>query len=88
MADALGCATCRFCGARYTLWTITNRSMQGLCNGWKKRHEHGCKDKTPSQRRGWARKYVGKDHFESSIEVNLKHPGFLDVKELQEGICE
>lgn len=81
MADALGCAICRYCGARYTLWTISNRSMQGLCNAWKKRHESYCKHKTPKQRRAWARKWPVKDSldsFESSIVVDPHNHGFLD----------
>lgn len=73
-----GMAYCRFCGAEFRLFTIFNRDMQGLCKVWKKRHERGCEKKTPAQRRKWAQKYAGKDTAESSLTVDLDHPGFID----------
>lgn len=73
-----GMAYCRFCGAEFRLFTIFNRDMQGLCKVWKKRHERGCEKKTPAQRRKWAQKYAGKDTTESSLTVDLDHPGFID----------
>lgn len=71
-------AVCRVCGAEYRLFTIFNRDMQGLCNAWRNRHERTCKERTPSQRRAWARKYADKDTTESSITLDLDHPGFRD----------
>ena len=38
----------------------------------------GCEKRTPAQRRAWAKKYVGLDTTESSIVVDLTHPGFVD----------
>ena len=73
-----GYASCVHCGAEYRLFTIFNRDMQALCKIWKRRHERGCEDRTPRQRRAWAKKYVGKDRYESSIVVDLDHPAFLD----------
>lgn len=74
----LGQATCRHCGATFRLFTIFNRSMDGLCKVWKERHERGCAKRTPKQRRAWARPYVGLTRVESSITVELGHPGFAD----------
>lgn len=79
MADALGYAYCKHCGAEYRLFTIFNRDMQALCNGWKRRHEWGCKTRTPAQRRKWAKPYIGKDRVDSSIVVDMTHSGFQDV---------
>lgn len=78
MADALGYACCKHCGAEYRLFTIFNRDMQGLCKGWKRRHERGCEKRSPAQRRQWAKPYVGKDKLDSSIVVDLSNPGFQD----------
>ncbi len=78
MARNTGSSRCRYCGAAYRLFTIFNRDMQGLCKAWKGRHERACKNKTPTQRRAWAKKYAGKDSTESSITVELEHPGFQD----------
>nr|CEK42272.1 hypothetical protein PQBR57_0319 [Pseudomonas fluorescens SBW25] len=36
-------------------------------------------NKTPGERRSWAKKYVGKDTTESSLTVDLDHPGFQTV---------
>ena len=72
----LGCAICEHCGATFRLFSIFNKDMQGLCKVWKRRHEHGCSRKTPEQRRKWARPYAGKDQLDSSIVVDLSHPGF------------
>lgn len=72
-----GMAYCTHCGAEYRLFTIFNRDMQGLCKAWKQRHEHACVARTPEQRRKWARPYIGKDRYDSSIIVDLNHPGFL-----------
>lgn len=79
MADALGHARCDHCGAEYRLFTIFNRDMQALCNGWKRRHERGCKTRTPAQRRKWAKPYIGKDRIDSSIVVDMGHPGFQEM---------
>ncbi|HBP5138220.1 hypothetical protein FA101_16585 [Pseudomonas aeruginosa] len=78
MANNTGSARCRHCGAEYRLFSISNRDMQGLCKAWRGRHERGCKDRTPAQRRAWARKYEGQDSSESSLTVDLEHPGFQD----------
>ena len=58
-----------------------NRDMQALCKIWKRRHERGCKDRTPAQRRKWAAKYVGKDRYESSIVVDMTNAGFIEADE-------
>lgn len=71
-----GHAICKFCGAEFRLFTIFNRDMQGLCKAWKGRHERTCKKRTPAQRRRWARPYAHKDQAESSLTVDLSHPGF------------
>ena len=80
MADAVGHAHCAYCGADFRLFTIFNRDMQGLCKAWKNRHERRCKTRTPDQRRKWAKPYAGKDRVDSSIVVDLDHPGFKDVE--------
>lgn len=77
----LGCARCDYCGATFRLFTIFNKNMQGLCKVWKRRHENGCKHKTPEQRRKWARPYTDKDDLDSSIVVDLTHPGFQSETE-------
>lgn len=74
-----GCARCRHCGAEYRLFTIFNRDMQGLCKAWRRRHEFACEGRTPAQRRAWAKKYEGKDTSESSLTVDLDHPGFQEA---------
>lgn len=79
MGNNTGSAHCSHCGAEYRLFTIFNRDMRGLCKAWRGRHERGCVKRTPAQRRAWARKYEGKDYVESSIIVNLDHPGFQDA---------
>lgn len=71
-----GYACCKHCGAEYRLLTVFNRDMQGLAKVWKRRHEHGCAKRTPEQRRQWAKPYIGKDQYESSIVVDLGHQGF------------
>lgn len=71
-----GMASCCFCGAEYRLFTIFNRDMQGLCRAWKLRHQRVCATRTPEQRRRWAKKYAGLDDSESSLTVDLTHPGF------------
>jgi hypothetical protein len=76
--NTTGIAICRYCGADFRLHTIFNRDMQGLCRAWKERHERACSKRTPAKRRAWARKYVGQDHHESSLTVDLEHPGFND----------
>lgn len=74
MADSVGVATCRHCGAQIKLFSIFNRSMQGLAIAWRGRHQRGCAKRTPEQRRKWAQRYIdmGED---SSITINLDHPG-------------
>lgn len=77
----VGQAVCDHCGAEFYLFTIFNRDMQALCKIWKRRHERGCKDRTPAQRRKWAAKYVGKDRYESSIVVDMTNAGFIEADE-------
>lgn len=77
MGDNSGHASCRYCGAEFRLFTIFNRDMSGLCKAWKSKHEFRCKDRTISQRLKWARPYVGKDRYESSIVIDLSHPGLI-----------
>lgn len=81
MSNNTGQATCRFCGSDYRLFTIFNKDMQALCKIWKRRHEKGCKTKTPAQRRKWAKKYADRNPAESSLTVDLTHPGFADVEQ-------
>lgn len=71
-----GCSVCAYCGAEYRLFTIFNRDMQGLTKAWKKRHQRACKNRTPEERRKWAKKYAGKGELESPIVVDLAHEGF------------
>lgn len=73
----LGMSRCSHCGAEFRLFSIFNRDMQGLCKAWKGRHEFACKNRTPEQRLKWARPYMGKDRYESSIVVDLHHEGFV-----------
>lgn len=76
MVDNLGHSYCSHCGAQYRLFSIFNKDMQGLTKAWKRRHERGCEKRTPQQRVTWAKPYIGKDRYESSIVVDLDHPGF------------
>ena len=76
-----GSASCDYCGAEFRLFSIFNRDMQALCKIWKRRHEQGCSNRSPAERRKWATRYSGKDRTESSIVVDLKHPGFIDADE-------
>lgn len=76
--DNCGFACCQHCGSEFRLFTIFNRDMQGLCRAWKRKHEFACKIRTPAQRKKWAAKYLGKDRCESSLVVDLAHPGFVD----------
>ena len=78
MADAVGHACCEHCGSEFRLFTIFNRDMQGLCKAWKRRHERACVKRSPKQRRNWAKPYTGKDRYESSLVVDMNHPGFQD----------
>jgi len=73
-----GFVRCYHCGAEYRLFTIFNRDMRGLCKEWKVRHEFACEKRTPVQRRKWAKPYIGKDAVDSSIVVDMSHPGFAD----------
>ncbi|WP_177346353.1 MULTISPECIES: hypothetical protein [Pseudomonas] len=82
MTQNTGSALCSHCGAAYRLSSDFKRDMQRLCNAWLSRHVRACATRSPAQRRSWAQKYVGKDFNESSLTVNLEHPGF---KELQLG---
>lgn len=75
----LGSASCDFCGAYYHLFSIFNRDMQALCKIWKRRHERTCRGRTPAQRRKWAKPYAERDRHESSLTVDLSHPGFQDT---------
>lgn len=70
-------ARCAHCGAEFRLLTIFDKDMQGLCNVWQRRHEKACAKRTPQQRIKWAKPYIGKDQYESSIVVDLEHPGLL-----------
>lgn len=74
--DNCGYVCCDHCGAEFRLFTIFNRDMQGLARGWKRRHERGCKNRTPEQRVRWAKPHIDKDRCESSIVVDLTHSGF------------
>jgi len=74
--DSLGYASCQYCGAEFRLFTIFPRDMGGLARAWKIRHERKCKNRTPAQRLRWAKPYIGKDRYESSLVVDLTHPGF------------
>lgn len=76
MGNNTGYAQCAHCGAEFRLFTIFNRDMQALCKNWRRRHERTCVERTPKQRRAWAKKYVGLDTTESSIVVDLGHAGF------------
>lgn len=80
MSNNTGYAECTICGCEFRLFTIFNRDMMALCKIWRRRHERGCGKRTPEQRRKWAAKYVGLDTTESSIVVDLAHPGFIDVE--------
>ncbi len=80
MTQNTGSALCSLCGAAYRLSSNFKRDMQRLCNAWLSRHERACACRTPEQRRSWAQKYVGKDFPESSLTVDLEHPGFRDPK--------
>lgn len=76
MVSNFGSSKCKHCGAEFRLFTIFNRDMQGLTKSWKQRHEAACATRTPKQRLAWARPYIGKDRLESSIVVDVEHPGF------------
>lgn len=56
MANNSGQSTCKFCGATYKLFSISNRDMQGLTKAWKRKHERVCEKRTPKQRLAWAKK--------------------------------
>lgn len=83
-----GHAICNFCGAEFRLFTIFNRDMQGLCKAWRRKHEHKCRSRLPAERHKWARLYIGKDSSESSITVDLSHPGFQDLPEVEANACQ
>lgn len=70
--------TCEYCGAVFRLFSISNRSMGGLAKSCKRKHEFKCKDRTPKQRRQWAKPYLGKDRYESSIVVDLEDSAFKE----------
>jgi hypothetical protein len=72
----IGMSSCKHCGSQYRLFSISNRDMQGLCAGWKHRHEWACKSRSSVQRLKWAKKYTNPDATESSITVDLNHAGF------------
>lgn len=74
--DSSGYSCCTHCGAEFRLFTIFSRDMQGLCKVWKRRHESACSKRTPEQRLKWAKPYIGKARYESSLVVDLTHPGF------------
>jgi len=71
-----GMACCKHCGAEFRLFTIFNRDVQALCKIWKGRHERACAERSPAQRRTWAKKYEGKGAGDSSLTVDLSHAGF------------
>lgn len=72
-------ASCSHCGAEFRLFSIFNRGdMQALCRNWRKRHERICASRSPAQRRAWAKKYLARDPAESSLTVDIRHPGFSD----------
>lgn len=77
--DSLGYASCEYCHAEFRLFTIFKKDMGGLAKAWKRRHERKCKNRTPSQRRQWARPYIGKSSVDSSIVVDIEHSAFKDL---------
>lgn len=77
--DNLGSASCVHCGATFRLFTIFKKDMQGLCRAWKRRHERVCAWRSHSERRKWARKYEGKTSLDSSLTVDISHPGFKEA---------
>lgn len=79
--DSVGYACCSYCGAEYRLFTIFKKDMNGLAKAWKWRHERKCSRRTPAQRVKWAKPYVGKDRYESSLVVDLEHPGFIGLNQ-------
>jgi hypothetical protein len=76
MSSNFGESRCQHCGAVFRLFTIFNRDMQGLCKAWKQKHERVCAKRSPEARLKWSKKYVGLDKTESSIVIDLGHPGF------------
>ncbi len=74
--DSIGYGVCEYCGAEFRLFTIFKRDMQGLARGWKRRHERARAKRSAAQRLVWARPYVAKDRFDSSIVVDTSHVGF------------
>lgn len=77
MSTSSASTCCSHCGAEFHLFTISNRDMAGLCRVWRRKHERRCKDRTPQERRKWAKPYVGKERVDSSIVVDMAHPGFM-----------
>lgn len=73
-----GFATCCHCGASLRLGTIFNREMGGLARSWRRKHESACAGRTPAERLRWAARFLrlGDD---SSITIDLEHPGMLDA---------
>lgn len=67
--------TCEFCGATYSLFTIFNKDMGGLCKAWRNRHEFKCKNWTPEQRQKWAKKYKKNTSLDSALVMDYDHPG-------------
>lgn len=76
MASNFGMSHCKYCGAEYRLFSISNRDMQGLTKAWKRRHEQSCSKRTPEQRLKWAKPYIGKTTLDSSIILDTTHKGF------------
>jgi hypothetical protein len=73
--DRRGTATCRHCGATIHLITIFPRAMNGFAKVWRRRHEAGCADRTPAQRRAWATR----PRQSEAIEINYDHPGMMET---------
>jgi hypothetical protein len=76
--DQLDSRECPHCGATFTVFSVFNRDVRCMTKGWLKRHTHKCKDRTPAQRRKWAKPYIGKDRYESALVVDMTHPGMCD----------
>lgn len=70
---------CPHCGATFTVFSVFNRDVRCMTKGWLRRHAKKCKDRTPAERRKWAKPYIGKDRYESSLVVDMTHPGMLDA---------
>jgi uncharacterized C2H2 Zn-finger protein len=69
---------CPHCGAVFSVLSIFNRDVRCMTRGWLKRHSWKCKERTPAERRKWAKPYIGKDRVDSALVVDMEHPGMID----------